>query len=138
MVPMVNAHCTHYLIRGYYLVVNSTVFVNFVNVVINYTLYLYTISCFFFILKERNCMFDDNLTVLNKVTDPFTLQIFLRVETRSDELPPKWKYEFFFIVRCLRPETHNAIFTYLDLQLTNQLDPVEGSTYKTGDKGLSE
>ena len=41
---------------------------------------------------------------------------------------------YFFIVRCLRPEAYYAIFSHLDLQLTNQLEPVEGSTYKTGVK----
>ena len=44
----------------------------------------------------------------------------------------------FFIVKCLRPKAHNAIFSHLDLQLTNQLEPVEGSTYKTRVKGLKE
>ena len=44
----------------------------------------------------------------------------------------------FFIERCLRLDADYAIFSHLDLQLTNQLEPVEGSTYKTGVKELKE
>ena len=37
-----------------------------------------------------------------------------------------------FIVRCLRPEACYAIFARLDLQVINQLEPLEGSSNKTG------
>ena len=47
-------------------------------------------------------------------------------------------FKRFFILRCLRPEAHYAIFSHLELQLTNQLEPVEEFTDKTGVKGLSE
>ena len=35
-------------------------------------------------------------------------------------------------------KTRGMLFAHLDLQLTSQLEPVEGSTYKAGVKGLSE
>ena len=44
----------------------------------------------------------------------------------------------FFMVRGLRLRGMLCNISHLDLQLTNQLDPVEGSTYKTGVKGLGE
>ena len=47
-------------------------------------------------------------------------------------------YSFFFIIRCLRSEAYYATISHLDLKLTNQLEAVKGSTYKTGAEGLSE
>ena len=44
----------------------------------------------------------------------------------------------FFILRCLRLEAYFAIFSHLDIQLTNQLEPVEESTNKTKVKGPTE
>ena len=43
-----------------------------------------------------------------------------------------------FIARCVRPEAYYVIFSHSNLRLTNQLEPVEGSTNKTGLEGLSE
>ena len=47
-------------------------------------------------------------------------------------------HHYLFSLRCLRLEACYAIFCHLDLQMTNQLQAVEGSTYKTGVKGPSE
>ena len=44
----------------------------------------------------------------------------------------------FYIVKCFRPEVHYANFSLLELQLTNQVESVEGATYKIGVKELGK